>query len=199
MAEMLRRYGISRGVFKVLMIVSLIALIGGIILAIYGFARSGQVMAMAGEIPMELRWVSSTPGLIVAFLGLIGVGVSFVGMIASDATELAAEQLLMLRDAAVSSPAAPAHAPARHAPVATGDADDEGDGEEAESFARPAATGARPARKESQPRPERGEERLVETYQGVEIFERYNGIYIGERWFANLSAAKAYIDVSQGS
>ncbi len=42
-------------------------------------------------------------------------------------------------------------------------------------------------------RPNEGEKRLAETFMGIEIFQKHDGHYIKNRWFANLNAAKAFV------
>jgi hypothetical protein len=39
-----------------------------------------------------------------------------------------------------------------------------------------------------------GEQVLVENYKGVPIYQRYNGHFIGEKWFAGLKQAKQHIE-----
>ncbi|MBO6603675.1 MAG: hypothetical protein JJ949_10615 [Roseicyclus sp.] len=39
-----------------------------------------------------------------------------------------------------------------------------------------------------------GEQVLVEDYMGTPIYKRYNGHFVGERWFAGIKQAHAYID-----
>lgn len=51
------------------------------------------------------------------------------------------------------------------------------------------------AKPSAQRRPQKeGEQVLTETYNGVQIFQRFNGHYVEEKWFAGIKQARAYID-----
>jgi len=45
----------------------------------------------------------------------------------------------------------------------------------------------------SEARPDKGEKKLSETFMGVEIYQKHDGHYIKDKWFANLDAAKSFV------
>lgn len=187
-----------RKLLRLVDLIGWIAVIVGLALAVYGLIQS-LGSADASMVSGLSNLFGMGPGLLTAFLGLIAIAVSRSGGAAAYAAERIDRQAASAPAMKPVAPAAPSVAPAPPSPDKS--ADDDGNGAaETDETEKPAEKADEDgAVKPAHPRPEKGEERLLETYQGIEIHERYNGTYIGERWFANLSAAKAYIDVSKGS
>jgi len=168
------RYGAVREILKLFEIVGWIVTGIGGILMIAGLANASLPYFPTPSDPTATdRLIAAIPGLLLIEGGLIHVVLVKVGLANIDTAEMTKELLDIARKptpVVVHTPKTPAtQQPSKPVPAA-----------------QKQSAPTKPAKE--------GEQVYVETYGGLPIYQRYNGHYVGDKWFAGVKQARAYID-----
>ena len=177
-----RSYVTARNVLSFLEIVGWITVAIGVLAALVGFGTGGLFLTISHDPPFLARLIAAVPGLIIFLSGLFAICYVQVSRSHVDMAEMTRELLDLAR---TSPKEAQARTSMRPKPVSE------------DQRTEPAAR-ADPPVSTKRDAPKKGEERLVETYKGVDIYKRHNGHYVGEKWFANIASAKEFVDHEKG-
>lgn len=168
------RYGAVREILKLFEVVGWgVTGIGGLLM-VAGLANGSLPYFPTPSDPTATdRLIAAIPGLLLIEGGLIHVVLVKVGLANIDTAEMTKELLDIARKptpVVVQTPKTPAtRQPAKSV-----------------SATRKQSTPEKPTKE--------GQQVYVETYGGLPIYQRYNGHYVGDKWFAGVKQARAYID-----
>lgn len=179
-----RSYETARSVLGFLEVVGWITVAIGALSALVGFGTGGLFSTIYRDPPFSVRLISAVPGLITFISGLFAVCYVQVSRAHVDTAEMTRELLDLTR---TSLKEAQARTLPPSKPISVGKTTGLTAKSEPPVFSKLNAP------------PKKGEDRLVETYKGMDIYRRHDGHYVGKKWFANLARAKAFVDQEKGS